>query len=44
MAISIGLGAFVMKWPLLWVTVALLSHGAALAVVEVVTRYDEQRG
>jgi len=44
MTISIGIGAFVMKWPLLWVTVALLSHGAALAVVEVVTRYDEPRG
>ena len=44
MTISIGLGAFVMKWPLLWVTVALLSHGAALAVVELVTRYDEQHG
>lgn len=44
MTISIGLGAFVMKWPLLWVTVALLGHGAALAVVELVTRFDQQRG
>lgn len=42
--ISVGLGSFVMKWPLLWVTVVLLSHGAALAVVELVTRFDEQRG
>lgn len=41
--ISVGLGAFVMKWPLLWVTVVLLGHGAVLAVVELVTRY-EQRG
>jgi len=44
MTISIGLGAFVMKWPLLWVTVALLGHGAALAVVELVTRFDRQGG
>lgn len=43
MTINIGVGAFVMKWPLLWVTVALLSHAAALAVVEVVSRYDEPR-
>ncbi|CAN5355762.1 hypothetical protein BH10PSE4_BH10PSE4_31740 [soil metagenome] len=42
--ISIGLGSFVMKWPLLWVTVALVSHGAALAVVELVTRYDSLHG
>lgn len=37
--ISAGLGAFVMKWPLMWVTVALLGHGAALAIVELVSRY-----
>lgn len=42
--ISVGLGAFVMKWPLLWVTVALIGHAAVLALVEVVTRYDQQRG
>ena len=41
--ISVGLGAFVMKWPLMWVTVALLGHGAVLAVVELVARYDQQR-
>jgi len=41
--ISVGLGAFVMKWPLMWVTVALLGHGAVLAVVELVVRYDGQR-
>ncbi len=41
--ISVGLGAFVMKWPLMWVTVALLGHGAVLAVVELVARYDGQR-
>lgn len=41
--ISAGLGAFVMKWPLMWVTVALLGHGAVLAVVELVVRHDGQR-
>lgn len=41
--ISVGLGAFVMKWPLMWVTVALLGHGAVLAIVELVVRYDGQR-
>lgn len=41
--ISVGLGAFVMKWPLLWVSVVLLGHGAALAIVELVTRFDHQR-
>lgn len=41
--ISVGLGAFVMKWPLMWVTVALLGHGAVLAVVELVARHDGQR-
>ena len=40
--ISVGLGSFVMKWPLLWVTVVLLGHGAALVIVERVTRFIEQ--
>ena len=43
-AISVGLDTFVMKWPLLWVTIVLLGHGAVLTVFEVVTRDGEQRG
>lgn len=44
LTISVGVGAFVMKWPLLWVTVVFLGHGAALAVVELVTRHDAKHG
>ncbi len=43
-AISVGLGVFVMKWPLLWLTVGLVSHGAVLALVELVTGYGAPRG
>jgi hypothetical protein len=43
-AISVGLGDFVMKWPLIWVTVVVLGHGAVLAVFELVTRYGDQAG
>jgi transcriptional regulator with XRE-family HTH domain len=42
-AISIGLGAFVMKWPALWWTVGLVGHAVTVAIVELVARYDEQR-
>lgn len=40
--ICVGTGSFVMKWPLLWVTVVLLGHGAALAAFGMVTRLNEQ--
>jgi transcriptional regulator with XRE-family HTH domain len=43
-AISIGLGAFVMMWPTLWWTVGLIGHAATVAIVELVARYDQQRG
>jgi len=43
-AISVGLGDFVMKWPLIWVTVVVLGHGAVLAVFELVTRFGDQAG
>ena len=43
-AISIGLGAFVMLWPALWWTVGLIGHAATVAIVELVARYDQQRG
>ena len=33
-----------MKWPLIWVTVVVLGHGAVLAVFELVTRYGDQAG
>jgi len=42
--INVGLGTFVMKWPLLWVTIVVLGHGAVLAVFELVTRHVEQDG
>ena len=39
-AISIGEGAAVMLWPAIWWTVGLISHGATIAIVEVVTRHE----
>ncbi len=39
-AISIGEGAPVMLWPAIWWTVGLISHGATIAIVEVVTRHE----
>tara|TARA_R110000787_G_C13280540_1_gene432460 strand:+ start:204 stop:665 length:462 start_codon:yes stop_codon:yes gene_type:complete len=42
--ISLGIGGdtFVMKWPLIWWTVGLVSHAATVVIVEVATRYNEQ--
>lgn len=42
--ISIGVGGeqFVMLWPLIWVTVAIVSHGAVVMIVELVTRFQDQ--
>lgn len=39
-AISIGEGAPVMLWPAVWWTVGLISHGATIVIVEVVTRHE----
>lgn len=39
-AISIGSGWWVMKWPTLWWTVGLVSHGATLAIVMITARYQ----
>ena len=43
-AISLNAGAFVMKAPMLWWTVGLVGHAVTVALVELVARYDEQRG
>ncbi|MAK60178.1 MAG: XRE family transcriptional regulator [Ponticaulis sp.] len=43
-AISLGAGVdyWVMKWPTLWWTVGLISHGATVAIVWVALRYQEE--
>lgn len=41
-AISIGLGAFVMKWAAIWWSVGLAGHGVAVALATIVTRYQAQ--
>lgn len=40
--ISLGIGgeSFVMKWPLIWWTVAVAAHGATVVIVELVFRYQ----
>lgn len=43
-AISVGVGAFVMKWPMLWWTVGFVAHGATVLIVDVATRYQDQFG
>ena len=43
-AISLDAGWFVMKSPMLWWTVGLIGHAVTVAIVELVTRYNEQRG
>ena len=42
-AISLGSNAdyWVMKWPTLWWTVGLISHGATVAIVYVATRFQD---
>lgn len=40
--ISLGIGAFVMKWAAIWWTVGLAGHGVAVALAELVTRYQER--
>ncbi len=42
LAISLGMGgdSFIMKWPMLWWTVGLAAHGAALGIVEAVARFQ----
>ncbi|MBU1346659.1 MAG: helix-turn-helix domain-containing protein [Alphaproteobacteria bacterium] len=41
-AISVGVGAFVMKWPLIWWTVGAISHVATVVIVEQATLYQER--
>ena len=40
--ISLGVGAFVMKWPLIWWTAGLVSHAAAVVIVELSTRHSDR--
>lgn len=42
--ISLGVGAFVMKWPTIWWTVGMVAHATTLVIVELALRYDVQRG
>lgn len=38
--ISLGEGYFVMKWPLIWWTVGIVAHGAVVAIVHAVFRFE----
>lgn len=42
--ISLGVGAdhFVMLWPAIWWTVAIVAHGVTVVIVELVSRYASQ--
>ena len=40
-AISMNVGAFIMKAPMLWWTVGLIGHAVTVALVELVARYQE---
>lgn len=41
--ISLGIGGsyFAMKWPAIWWTVGFVAHGAAVAIVYLVLRYEQ---
>lgn len=41
--ISMGVGGsgFAMKWPMIWWTVGFIGHGAAVAIVYLVLRYEQ---
>ena len=39
--INIGTQSNTMMWPLIWWTVGLVSHGATVVIVELVTRFNE---
>lgn len=39
-SLGIGNGTFVMKWPLIWWTVAVTGHGLTVAIVELVARHE----
>ena len=43
--ISLGIGGthFVMKWPAIWWTVGIVAHGAAVAIVYLVLRYEQAK-
>jgi len=41
--ISFGMGYFAMKWPLIWWTIGLVAHGATVAMVEIVSRFQAQK-
>lgn len=40
--ISVGVGGFVMFWPLAWWTMGLAAHGVTVIIVHLVTRFNEQ--
>ncbi|MCF8878405.1 helix-turn-helix domain-containing protein [Hyphobacterium sp. SN044] len=41
-AISVGMGAFVMKWAMIWWTVGLTGHAVPVVLIFLVTRFQEQ--
>jgi len=42
--ISVGIGAFVMRWPMIWWTVGIAGHAATVVIVELVTRHMKIHG
>ncbi|OLF73004.1 XRE family transcriptional regulator [Maricaulis sp. W15] len=40
--ISLGMGGFVMKWPMIWWTVGIVGHAFPVVLLDIVTRYQEQ--
>ena len=40
--ISVVVGAFVMKWAMLWWTVGVLGHGLAVVIAELVSRHTQE--
>ena len=39
-----GGGPWVMRWPLIWWTVGLISHASTVIIIEVVTRHHDKYG
>ncbi|KGI77643.1 XRE family transcriptional regulator [Oleiagrimonas soli] len=45
MGINLGVGSFVMRWPLIWWTVAVAGHGLGVVIATLVIRFQRmQRG
>jgi transcriptional regulator with XRE-family HTH domain len=42
-SLGMGNGSFVMKWPLIWWTVGVAAHALTVVIIEVATRYNDDR-